>query len=260
MVTSGILPIVTDIQYLDTISGRAVIPLRAFGTRTSVSTAANGDDIWPGTATTLPIPPDIGEQMQAVSTSTSDTSDGVGAQQVELHYIDANGYQQSEIITMNGTVAVPTTATNIRFVQESHAISVGTNLLTVGTITISKIGDPNTVYTQIPSGVNQSLNTARMVPINKILLITAFSATGGASAGGKSADVRLRITAHHGMLLPRIFQFQDNILVFNSGQIKYYEKPIAVPALGMAKITSYATVGGADVQAGWEGFLVDIPK
>lgn len=260
MTTSGILPIVTEVQYLDTISGRAVIPLRAFATRTNVSTAVNGDDIWTGTATTLPIPPDVGEQMQVVSTSASDTSDGTGARQVELHYIDANGNQQSETIIMNGITPVLTAATNIRFVQELHVVSAGTNLLAVGTITISKAGAPATVYTQISPGTNASLNTARMVPVNKVLLITGFNATGGAAAGGKSADARLRATVHHGTLLARLFQFQDNILVFNSGQVRPYEKPIVVPAFGIVKITSYAAGAGADVQAGWEGFLVDTPK
>lgn len=259
MATTGLLPSIEEQDYTDSISSGTAIGLRGFATRLAVSAAVNGDDIWLGTATTLPIPPDVGEQMQLVSTSASDGAAGTGARTVNIHYIDAAGIMKSETVTMNGVTPVLTVATNIRFVQEIHALTTGTNLLAVGTITISKAGVPATVYTQIQPGTNQSLNTARMVPANMVLLITAFNCTGGAAVGGKVADIRLRATSHERLLIPRIFHFIDNALLFNSSASRIYEKPIVVPSLSIVKCTSYATVGGADVQASWEGFLINTP-
>jgi len=261
MTLQGLLPLSgTDIRYIDSKSGKFVTQLRAFGFRSGISAAAGGDDIWPGTAILLPIPPDAGEQMQVVSTSASDTAAGTGARIVMLHYIDAAGDPKEENITLNGVTPVLTVATNIRFVQELHVISAGTNDLTVGTITISKAATPAQVYTQIQPATNQALNTARMVPAGKTLLIDSFNVSGGAAAGGKSADIRLRITADHGTLLPRLFQFKDNFLAFNSGTSRRYDdNPLLAPSLAIVKCTAYATSGGADVQASWTGKLVDNP-
>lgn len=259
MTVTGLIPSIGRIDFIDNIEGGTAQELSAFGFRSNVSAAVNGDDIWPGTATTLPIPPDVGEQMQVVSTSALDNGGDTGIRTLDIHYIDANGEAKEEVITMNGITAVPTVATNIRFVQEIHAMTVGTNGVAVGTITISQFGAPATVYSQITAGFNRSLNTARMVPVNKALIIRSWNATGGASAGGKSADIRLRITAHHGILLPRVFQGQDNVLTFNSGAARIFEPPIVVPAFGIVKCTAYASVGGTDCQASWFGILVPTP-
>lgn len=259
MVTTGILPSGDEQDYVDSISSGIAIGLRGFGFRSNISAAVNGDDIWLGVATTLPIPPDAGEQMQLQSSSASDSAAGTGARTVNVHYINAAGAMKDEIVTMNGVTPVLTVATNIRFVQEIHTVTAGSNLLAVGTITISTAAVPATVYTQIGPGTNQSLNTARMVPAGMVLLITAFNCSGGAAAGGKSADIRLRSTSHGRLSTPRLFHFLDNALIFNSTASKTYEKPLVIPSLAIVKCTSYASAGGADVQASWEGFLINNP-
>lgn len=258
----GILPFDgKSIKFKDNISSGEVVQLRAFGFRNSISAAVTGDDIWTGTATTLPIPPDAGEQMQVVSTSANDTLAGTGAQVVMVHYIDHNGNEQSEMVNMNGVTPVLTVAADIRFVQRIHTVQAGNTFLAAGTITISKAGTPAQIYTQVLSGTNESLNTSRMVPAGKTLLIDSFNASGGAAAGGKSADIRLRITATHGILHPRLFHFKDNFLAFNSATARRYdENPITAPSLSIVKCTAYATAGGADVQASWTGKMIDNPQ
>lgn len=261
MSLTGLLPFDGKrIRFTDNISSGEILQLRAFGFRNAISAVVTGDDIWSGTATTLPIPPDAGEQMQAVSTSANDTLAGTGAQKIMVHYIDHNGNEQMEIINMNGVAPVLTAATDIRFVQRMHVIQTGINLFAAGTITISKAATPAQVYDQIQPGTNQSLNTSRMVPAGKTLLIDSFNVSGGAAAGGKSADIRLMITSVHGILYPRLFQFQDNFLSFNSGTARRYdENPITAPSFAIVKCTAYALVGGSDVQASWTGKLINNP-
>lgn len=265
MVIKGLLPNIGEVQrFVDDISGGAAQPLEAAGFRSSISNATTGDDIWTGTATTIPIPPSAGQQMQIVSTSANDDGSPVstGILTLDIHYIDANGLEKEESITMNGVTPVLTVATNIRFVQDIHTLTVGTNLAAVGTISISPAGIPATVYSTITPGMNRALNSARMVPVNKVLIIRTFNASGGAAAGGKSADIRIRTTSHHGILLPvspnPVFLLEDNFLSFNSGTSRIYgdDNPIIVPALAIVKCTAFASAAGSDVQASWRGILV----
>ncbi len=268
MVVIGIIPVLGEIQrFTDSIMGGIAQPLEAYGFRASISAGVNGDDIWVGTATTIPIPPAAGQQMQVVSTSAADDGSpaGTGIQTLDIHYIDITGAEKEETITMNGVTPVLTVATNIRFVQDIHALTIGTNFAAVGTITISPAGIPATVYSQISAGMNRALNSARMVPAGKNLIIRSFNASGGAAAGGKAADIRLRSTSHHGLLLPvspnPVFLLEDNFLSFNSGTNRVYgdDTPIIIPALAIVKCTAFATVGGADVQSSWRGILVPAP-
>src|SRR4030066_991530 len=86
---------------------RGLIPghvkLRTFGQRTGLSIVATGDDIWEGTATTIPIPAAAGEQMTIVSTSVNDTAAGTGIQSVDVMYLDASGNVQIEVVALSGT-------------------------------------------------------------------------------------------------------------------------------------------------------------
>lgn len=259
MTLTGLKQIVTDIKFVDSISSGDIKPFRAFGYRNNTGIDATGNDIWPGTAILVPIPPDAGEQMQVVSSSVNDTAAGTGARQVEIHYIDASGAEQAETVTLNGTTPVLTAATNIRFVQEMHVISAGTNLLAVGTITISKAGVPATVYTQVQPQTNQSLNTARMVPAGKVLLIEQWNASAGNATKVEAVDIRIRATSHHGILQPRLFQFIDNFQSFNSATERPYIHPVVIPAFAIVKCTAYAAVAGSNVQASFEGILINTP-
>lgn len=265
MSIKGLLPVSGEIQrFIDDISGGAIEPLYASGFRSNVSAAVNGDDIWTGTATTIPIPPSAGQQMQVVSSSANDTSAGTGVKTIDMHYIDANGDEKEEHITMNGTTPVVTTATDIRFVQDIHALTVGTNLAAVGTISISQQGAPTTIYSSITPGMNKALNSSRMVPAGKTLIIRSFNASGGNATKVESSDIRLRATSHHGTILPvspnPVFILKDNFLSFNTATHRQYtETPIIIPSLAVIKCTSFAAVAGSSVQASWFGILVPNP-
>lgn len=264
MTITGLLPPTKDfVPYTDNIAAGQIEFVSAQGVRSSVSTATNGDDIWAGTATTIPIPASAGVQMTIVSTSANDAGAGTGLQIVELHYIDASGNPQAEDLTMNGVTPVNTIATNIRFVNDLHADTVGTGGGSAGTITLYLTGAPATIYTIINVGHFRHSNTARMVPLGKTLLIESFAVSGGAAAGGKSAQINLRATSHHGLLLPvspnPVFNKESSIFVFNSAQTIKFDTPIVVPALAVVKCTSFATSGGADIAANWYGKFVTAP-
>ena len=247
------------IELIDDISGGVAEPVSVLSFRSSITTPVN--DIWTGTATFIPIPPQPGgQQMQIQSSSANDTSAGTGVQTLMIHYLDNSGNEQQETETMNGLTPVLTTATNIRFVNEIHSMTVGTNNAAVGTITITPVGVPATVYSQIEPNMNIDLSSQYMVPAGKIFIIESFSASGGAAAGGKSADIRIRSTSDSGLSLPtNLFVAYDNILIFNSGITKTFVVPLIVPAFGIVKCSAFASNAGADVQASYQGIIVPAP-
>lgn len=265
MTITGLLPATLDKQsYTDSMVSGPVDYIATFGFRTTVAVITTGVDIWMGTANVIPIPPLAGQQMSVISTSAQDGVAGTGILTIEIHYIDANGDAKEEIVTMNGVAAVNTAALNIRFINDFYGLTAGATKAAVGTITIFPVGTPATVYTQIDPGKTRHINTARMVPANKSLLIESFDASGASAVGAQSVDVRLRITAHHGILIPvtppnTLFLSEDSILVFNTSESVSYVTPIVAPSLSIIKVSAFAIAPGQDIQASWHGKLVQAP-
>ena len=177
-------------------------PFGDFGQRLTLATGVAGDDVWDGTAVLIPRPPTAGEQMTLVSTSISDTSAGTGIRSLEVHYLDANGSAQVETVTLNGTTPVNTVATNIRFVNDLHALTVGSGESAAGTITCYNLGAATTIYNQISAGSNRDVTCSKMVPAGKNFFLTGWSCSGTAA---KPLSVRLRATAHFGQIISGCF-------------------------------------------------------
>lgn len=81
--------------------------------------------------------PSSAAQRSVSSSSASDTSAGTGARQVTITYYDnsMNG-PNTEVVTLNGTTAVNTTNTNIRFIEKIEVTSAGSGGANVGIITL----------------------------------------------------------------------------------------------------------------------------
>jgi hypothetical protein len=233
-------------------------PFRGFGERNAIGITATGEDIWDGTATSIPVPPDVGEQMTVVSTDAADTAAGTGTRTLRIHYLDASGYTQSEDVTTNGTTGVNTTATNIRFVQEIHALTVGSNGVSEGIITIYQLGSPSTVYGHIALGGNASLSAYRMVPADKYGIIEAWTCSVSRKITNNQISLRLRSTDHDNQLLPGIFIFKDLVQIGTGNIPKVFPVPLRIPPLSKVKISAWgASSSGADVSASFEGHLIE---
>lgn len=81
--------------------------------------------------------PAAAAQRSVSSSNVNDTGAGTGAQQVTITYYDATGAgPNTEVVTLNGTTAVNTTNTNIKFIESIKVTRVGTGLVNAGTITL----------------------------------------------------------------------------------------------------------------------------
>ena len=217
-------------------------------------------DVWrgneltpaPASITTVPTPSAAGEQMTIVSESANDASAGTGIQTVQIHYLDASGDQQKEDITMTGTTPAHTVATDIMFVNEMHALTVGTGTVAAGHIKLYKFGDASLVYSMIAAAGNFALMPHRMVPSGHKLVITSFHATEGNS---KRAAFRLRATNDGLQLLSGVFLFKDSMYLSKSA-LTHDDLLVPVPSLSIVKVTAWPSAVGSEGSCHWQGILI----
>lgn len=87
--------------------------------------------------------PAAAAQLEVVSSSANDDGApaGTGTRIVRITYYDGscNGPFTTDVV-MNGVTAVPTTPTNLRFIESICSLTVGSNGTNVGTITLRGLG------------------------------------------------------------------------------------------------------------------------
>jgi len=227
--------------------------MEAFGEREDINTTTQGEDIWKGTAASIPIPAAAGEQMTLVSSNNNDRAAGTGVSSVLICYLDATGNEQTETVVINGTTTVNTVATNMRFIQSLHSTAVGTNGVASGNIIIYKTGAASTIYNMIELGGNMSLVNNRMVPLGKTLYLQSWSAS---EARDKRVMFRIRSTDFDGVINPGIFLFKDSVYIKKTASGDLPVKAV-IPELSIVKITAWADQPDAEGSARWWGVLID---
>lgn len=232
--------------------------MRSLGERDAISAITTGVDLWHGTSSTISIPPSDGEQMEVFSNNGNDASGGTGVQEVLVHYLDSNGVAQTETVVTNGG-AVDTIATDMMFIQDIHATKVGSNGVAVGNVDIRSKATSTNVFNMIFAGGNMSLTITKMVPANKTLYLTQWSAS---ATGKQRVTMRLRSTDHHNVLYDGgnpVFLFKDTVNLEDATYLKRWEQDelFPIPALSIVKVSAWTSQAGAYVSASWNGILID---
>lgn len=240
--------------------------MHAMGERESMGTTPTGEDIWrgnqltaagsgavPDSHTKIPAIPDAGELMTIVSENDADNgASATGVLTVMIHYIDPAGAELTTIVTMDGTTPVDIPVILMRFINDIHAETVGSNGVAEGHIKIYKTGSAGLVYNMIEEGGNMSLVPHRMVPFGKTLYIKNWYAT---EAKNKRCAFRIRSTDNDGVLKPGVFTFKGSAYLNQSAIPLIID--IEVPALSIIKVSGWPDAVGAEGSTGWFGKLVD---
>lgn len=214
------------------------------------------DDLTQIPATTV-APEPGGIQLQVVSSSPNDASGNTGIRELDIHYLDTAGIEQEEMITMDGQTPVNTVATDIDFVQWTHARAVGANGVAVGNISISDT-TPTVVYEYILAGGNQSLSGRFKVPVDKTGFVMGWKSSGII----KEIDLRLRATVERfdRSLLPGVFLFQDaEVLNDSTSGWMPFDAPLRMPSLAVVKISAISKAAGGDAGGAFTILLIDNP-
>lgn len=239
----GIEGCVATIDYLNLV-GQGLIPSHetwhSIGYNSAIG--ATQEDVTE-VSTGIYVPPDdAGIQMTVTSTNANDTSAGTGVREVEVHYLDGSGIEQTELVTTNGG-SVNTTATDIRRINYFHTTSAGSGGAAAGAINLTNTAG-TVQYAVIPAGGNFSRHGFFTIPSNKIGMITGCYIGAGSSVSGRLFRCLLRTTTDHkGVLTPGIFQYKRMFLVEDAGiQIKF-DIPIIAPGLTDIKISGTNDAG-----------------
>lgn len=224
-----------------------------FGEHSFSGTKSNAD-VWGGTTDIQPEPDPGGYALWIDSSSTDDDVGGNGAKTVHIHYLDTDGVQQTVTADLDGQTAVDTGVADCMFVQEHHIVDHnGTGIVATGDIDVTKT-DGGVVVSRIAAAGNRSMSTMKQVPVGKTLIVTGWHAYGTATTT-KIANLRLRSSAHDGVLNAGVYHFHDSARVKDnsSGHIPL---SFVCPALATIKVSGWTT-GAIDVTARWIGVLID---
>lgn len=137
-------------------------------------------DIWSGN-TLYPFKTSA-TTMEVISTSTSDTSAGVGARTVLVNGLDANYVEVSEIVTLNGTSEVAMVNTYIA-INNAFLMLSGSSSVNIGDISIRDSGG-GTVRAIIPAGYGITRSSVYTVPAGHTLSVHSIFACINRTAGG----------------------------------------------------------------------------
>lgn len=212
------------------------------------------EDLW--TVGGVFVPPTAAMQMEVVSSSADDKSDGTGIRKVIIYYLDSSGLSQSEEVTLNGTTAVATVATDITFINGFRAVTTGTGLRAAGNIDIRHLDD-TPIYSRIQAGYTRARNINYKVPADKNLYITSYVV--GVYGATKGIRFAARTTydgiaqATRDFFLP-----QAEITMTNGVFERFLELPTKVPAGNRLKISGVADQAGAVCSCAIRGWLEDV--
>lgn len=192
-----------------------------------------------------------GAQRSVASGSASDSAAGIGAHTVKICY-----YKELipgsvtgpffETVTLNGGTAVPTVATDIKYIEYADVETAGSNNASVGTITVyvNAAGGGGTICS-IQAGERSTNLCHHFVPTGKACLIQGITA--GATVSGNSifelSSLDLSVTDAAEKWIKGLERIWPHGAA-RATQEMYQEVPIKVQ--GPARIRGYVTPGAAN--------------
>lgn len=157
----------------------------AIGGRCSgyVGTSSTGAVVVRATAYT---PQGTDAQRSFKSSSANDTAAGTGARKVKIVYLNTSFERKEETVTLNGTAAVNTVATDIAFIESMEVTEVGTQGGgNAGTISIyTLINGGGSVWGSIAASDNKTYWAHHYVPAGKTCYL--LNIVSGATIAGRT--------------------------------------------------------------------------
>lgn len=191
-----------------------------------------------------------GVRMEIVSTSAQDGPAGTGILTARISYLDVNFAEQEETVTLNGLVAAPTAAVNIRRINYFAAETAGTSEAAVGTVTLRLFGGGAT-YARIEIGDAREYRAIYTVPAGKRALMLDWLVSAGASSAGH--HTRFAYATNYDFTHGHVHTFISDILQMSvqDGAIQL-DAPTGVVfgATSDIKIRAISDNVAADVKAG----------
>jgi len=184
----------------------------------------------------------VDAQRSLVSTSALDTGAGTGARTVIITFLDSTGAGPfTETITLAGTVAVNTVATNICFIEKMEVVTVGSTGLNQGIINLkAAVAGGGVTIGSIAALDLQTFWCHHYIPTGKTMKVTGISVSHNGTTVGSGAAFWIK---RKPIPLGNSTEIQITDFVRLYGQSstfsRLYNSP--VKATGPARILMYAT-------------------
>lgn len=178
--------------------------------------------------------PSAGMGMEVVSTdNTNDKAAGNGALTVRIGYLTIDGVEKSEIVTLNGTSAVPTSGTDIYRVNSFRVATVGSSGKAAGTISLRNLID-SPIYAQITAGQTRARSSFYTVPAGKTLYVTSLTFSAGYTTANKYVKFTLHGTyddaSNTVLTAGNFFMAYAEIILIDNVYTKTLDMPMRVPS------------------------------
>lgn len=208
----------------------------SFGT---VTTAATTKIIARTTAYSLQT---VNAQRSMSSSSANDTAAGSGARTVKITYLNAAGAGPfTETITLNGTSAVNTVATDICHIEKMEVISTGTSLVNAGVITLfTAAAGGGSTFGTIGTGACRTFWCHHFIPADRTCYVTRMHYANTASASTDGAQFALEAFHFTNFAQKQIGDIGLNNGFSSASQIRPYDDE-ALEVVGPAFIVGYVT-------------------
>ena len=176
-------------------------------------------------------------QRSIVSSNAQDSSAGTGIRSVKITYYTSVGVGPfTEIITLNGTTAVNTVASDICYIELVQAVTAGSGGAAAGNITVkSATAGGGVVIKQLSTGDTQSLDAVTYVPAGSSLYVTGMSVGHNGTTVGSGARYRVRSKTLDEATSPLV-QSSDFVRLYgqSSTTSRIYQSPFIIA--GPAKV------------------------
>ena len=215
---------------------------------------ANGttEDVWDVGGVFL-YPPAT-ELLDIISSVVADDAASTGARTVTVDGLDTNFVEQSETVSMGGTVAVNLVNSYLR-VFNAFVLTAGTGEENAGSISV-RTQTGGTVRASIQIGTNHALMAVYTVPDGKTGYLSDYYADLDSPPTGGDIEFHLRIREEN-----QVFQVRHKIGLTDDGTS--HHKHVFISPLVMPEHTDVrveATNGGANpvaVSGGFDLILID---
>lgn len=192
--------------------------------------------------------------MTVSSTSTSDTSAGVGARTISILGINSTGNEVSETVTLNGQTPVNTIHTYVA-IQSVLVTTVGSTQRNVGNISIGTGivtgGVPAVIYGHMLATENGSLMGHYTIPLEFTGYLISGSVSCGATQAAKNIVARLKYRDPQGV------SHTSAIVTFSEGKIDFnFDYPIRLQSGSSISATATSTTDNERVSSYFQLLLV----
>jgi len=179
-------------------------------------------------------------QRSVSSSNANDTSAGTGARTVKVNYLNTSFVLKSETITMNGTNAVNTSASDIAYIESMEVLTVGSGGGNAGTVRIyTQTAGDGSIWGSIATGENQTFWAHHYVPAGVTCYIISQSAGATVVAGqsnmnhisdpsnANSPQRQIGVTLVHAAANSWSHEFQVPMAVAGPDLIWVVERPVS---------------------------------